>query len=130
MSQGRTKPKAQRAAGWGFQSQSSFTDDGDAALSVSSLLNDVKAYEAATPLECHPLNLQPQAKCLEHGLVQLASIYTTFWQTEFIVQDMQDIWLNLRALLNYMKIYKPRMDGHTPAASQVADTIGVFTSSI
>ena len=30
VSQDGTKPKAWRVAGWGFQSQSSFTDDGDA----------------------------------------------------------------------------------------------------
>jgi hypothetical protein len=99
-------------------------------LLVSHLLIDVAAYEVVTPPECCPQNLKPLVKWLEHSLVQLASVYITFWQTEFIVWDMQHVWLELKAILNYMQTYKPQMDGHTPAAGQVADTIGVFTTSV
>ena len=99
-------------------------------LSVSSLVNDVIAYETVTPMERRLPHLQPLVKWLEHGLLQLQSVYTTFRQTEFIVRDVQRMWLELRAVLDYMEIYKPRMDGHAPAAVCAADTIGVFTSSI
>jgi hypothetical protein len=99
-------------------------------LSVSSLVNDVIAYETITPMECCPLHLQPLVKWLEHGLLQLQSVYTTFRQTEFIVWDVQCMWLELWAVLDYMEIYKPQMDGHAPTAVWVADTIGAFTSSI
>ena len=72
----------------------------------------------------------PLVKWLERDLLQLQSVYTTFRQTEFIVWDVQRMWLELQAVLDYMEIYKPQMDGHTPAAVWVADTISVFTSSI
>ena len=67
---------------------------------------------------------------LEHGLARLQSVYTNFRQMEFSVQDVQRMWLELTALLDYMQIYKPRMDGYSPSASGVADTVGVFTHDL
>jgi hypothetical protein len=100
------------------------------SISVTSLLDRVKLYERATPQARRPPSVAPLAKWLEHGLVQLGSVHTTFRQTEFIVRDMQRVWLELWAVLDYMEIYKPCMDGRAPAAVEVADTIGVFTHSI
>ena len=74
--------------------------------------------------------LLPMMKWLEYGLSQLKSVYATYRQVEFVVRDVQRVWLELRALLDYMEIYKPRMEGHSPVAAAVADTVGVFTHSI
>jgi hypothetical protein len=35
-------------------------------------------------------------------------------------------WLDIWAALDYMKIHKPRMDGHTPPGD-VVDTVGTIT---
>jgi hypothetical protein len=40
------------------------------------------------------------------------------------------MWLHVWGILDYMEIYKPRMDGQAPPAAGVADTIGTFTTSI
>ena len=90
-------------------------------ISVDSLLDCVRLYEADTPSNKQPPILQPIVKMLEHGLAWLQSIYTNFWQMEFSVWDVQWMWLELTALLDYMQIYKPRMDGYSP---------GVFTHDL
>ena len=98
--------------------------------SVNSLLSRIQAYKKVTPPERCPAMLHPMVKWLEHCLVQLNSVYATFRQVEFLVRDIQRVWLELRGLLNYMEIYKPRMDGLTDAAVAVGETNGVFTHSI
>jgi hypothetical protein len=98
--------------------------------SVDYLLKRIRRYQAATPSEFHPRALPPWVKMLEHGLAQLQSIHMNFRQLEFTVRDVQRFWLELTALLDYMDIYKPRMDGYLPKADVVANTIGVFTSDL
>lgn len=53
----------------------------------------------------------------------------SFRHIEFVVRDLQRLWLEIWAILDYMEIYKPRMDGHT-SPGDVADTVGTITSSI
>ena len=53
-----------------------------------------------------------------------------FCHIKFVVQDLQRMWLHVWGILNYMEIYKHRMDGHAPSGEGVADTIGTFTTSI
>jgi hypothetical protein len=86
----------------------------------------VKLYQADTPSNKQPPILQPTVKMLEHGLAQFVSLYTNFWQMEFSMWDVQQMWLELTALLDYMQIYKPHMDRYAPSASGVANMIGVF----
>jgi hypothetical protein len=95
-------------------------------ISVNSLLDHVKLYQADTPSTKQPPTLQHSVKMLEHGLARLESVYTNFWEMEFSMQDVQWMWLELTAMLEYIQIYKPWMDGYTPSASQVANMIGVF----
>ena len=54
----------------------------------------------------------------------------SFHHVEFVVRDLQRVWLHVWAVLYYMEIYKPCMDGVTVPGDGVADTIGTFTSSI
>ena len=54
----------------------------------------------------------------------------SFDHIEFVVQDLQRMWLHVWGILDYMEIYKPRMDGHAPPGKGVADTIGTFITSI
>ena len=53
----------------------------------------------------------------------------SFRHIEFVVRDLQRLWLEIWAILDYMEIYKPRMDGHT-SPGDVADTVGTITTSI
>ena len=98
--------------------------------SVTSLLKRIEKYASSSPAQHHPPTLKPYVKWLEHGLVQLQSVYTTFQQMVFIMRSIQRVWLETTALLDYMEVYKPRMDGHSPPAACIADTIGAFTNSI
>jgi hypothetical protein len=98
--------------------------------SVDSLLERLKNYQAKTPSERQPRILHPFVKMLVHSLARLESVYTNFRQMEFSIRDVQRTWLELTALLDYMEIYKPRMDGHAHSASEVANTIGVFTHDL
>jgi hypothetical protein len=98
--------------------------------SVDFLLERVKHYLVKTPSERQPVILSPFVKLLEHGLARLGSVNTNFRQMEFSVRDVQHIWLEITAILDYMEIYKPRMDGRASSASGVANTIGVFTHDL
>ena len=95
-------------------------------ISIDSLLDRVKLYQADNPSSKQPPILQPLVKMLEHGLVQLKLVYTTFQQMEFSMRDVQCMWLELTTLLDYMQVYKPHMDGYAPSASGVTNTVCVF----
>lgn len=96
--------------------------------SVEFLMNRVKKY---TESARNPSTLiQPSVKWLQQVLDQLYSVQTSFRHIVFVVRDLQRVWLHLWAVLDYMEIYKPRMDGNVPPADDVADTIGTFTSNI
>ena len=53
-----------------------------------------------------------------------------FHHMEFIIRDLQRVWLHVWAILDYMQIYKPHMDGLALADKGVANMIGTFTTSI
>jgi hypothetical protein len=93
-------------------------------------LNDrVTKYES-TPVRGNHAALQPSLKWLQQVLDQLYSVNMSFRHIEFVVRDLQRIWLHVWAILDYMEIYKPRIDGFAPPADSVADTVGTFTTSI
>jgi hypothetical protein len=54
----------------------------------------------------------------------------SFRHIEFVVRDLQRVWLHVWAILDYMEIYKPRMDGLALPGDGVADTVGTITMSI
>jgi hypothetical protein len=107
---------------------------GDLKSSVSILLTRVQVLMSGSSKFRAPSTLGPMVKMIEHGLVRLESVWTNFRQMAFGVRDVQRCWLDLMAMLDYMEVYKPRMDsarlavGSPPA--KVADTVGVFTNDI
>jgi hypothetical protein len=107
---------------------------GDLKSSVSVLLTRVQVYISGSSKARVPSTLGPMVKMIEHGLVRLESVWTNFRQMAFGVRDVQRCWLNLMVMLDYMEVYKPRMDsarlavGSLPA--EVANTVGVFTNDI
>ena len=96
--------------------------------SVLFLQNRVKKYQQSNP-QRSPSTLQPAIKWVQQVLEQLCSVQMSFRHIKFVVRDLQRLWLEIWAMLDYMEIYKPRMDGHTPPGD-VADTVGTITTSI
>jgi hypothetical protein len=68
------------------------------------------------------------ATSLRHAMSRLRSMKSAFGQMRFGVTEFQRYYLEIHALLDYLQIYKPRMDGAQPAATAVANCIGVFTN--
>jgi len=64
---------------------------------------------------------------LSQGLSQLEQLPMDFTQLKFCVAEVQQAYLELMAGLDYLYIYKPRMDGILPPATKTVQTIGVFT---
>lgn len=64
-----------------------------------------------------------------HTLPRLAALPMSFEQVCFCVTDYQRLYLEVRGLMDYVEIYKPRMDGKAPRVYPVADCIGVFTTT-
>ena len=98
--------------------------------SVIFLEDRVKKYQESTSPKRNSPAIQPSVKWLQQVLDQLYSVEMSFRHIEFVVRDLQRVWLHVWAILDYMEIYKPRMDGHAPPGDGVADTIGTFTASI
>ena len=117
--------------GLGKLSDSKF---GELKSSVSALLSRVQAYVSNLSTSWPPPTLGPMVTMIEHGLVRLGSVWTNFRQMAFGVRDVQRCWLDVRAMLDYMEVYKPRMD--TPGLAvgsppvEVAETVGVFTNDV
>jgi hypothetical protein len=65
---------------------------------------------------------------LRHALFRLRSLKSAFGQMRFGVTEFQRYYLEIYALLDYLLIYKPRMDGAQPAATTIANCIGAFTN--
>jgi hypothetical protein len=68
------------------------------------------------------------AKSMKHGFSCLRSLKSTFGQMRFSVTEFQHYYLEIYAILGYLQIYKPCMDGAQPAATTVANCIGAFTN--
>jgi len=64
---------------------------------------------------------------LLHASNHIRHLKTTFTQMVFGVTEFQHCYLELLGLLDYLEIYKPRMDGILPAATTVANCFGAFT---
>jgi hypothetical protein len=65
---------------------------------------------------------------MRHALFRLRSLKCAFGQMRFTVTEFQRYYLEVYALLDYLQIYKPRMDGEQVAATAVANCIGAFTN--
>lgn len=101
---------------------------------VSVELSRVERYLRATPPARIPPSLGPSVQMMKHSLARLKSIAMEFHQMEFQVRDVQRSWLEVVAMLDYMEVYRPRMDctqgtvfADTP---ETAKTIGVFTADL
>ena len=102
--------------------------------SVSFLLARVDKYTSNASSRVPP-TLGPIVKMIEHGMARVEFVCTNFRQMQFGVRDVQRCWLDATATLDYMEVYKPRMDSwrltvSASVPSAVADTMGVFTTDL
>ena len=102
--------------GLGKLSDSKF---GELKSSVTILLSQVQVFMSDLSKSQPPPTLGPMVKIIEHGLIHLGSVCTNFHQMEFGMRDVQRCWLDVRAMLDYMKMYKPQMDSPRFAAGTV-----------
>ncbi|KAF8803443.1 hypothetical protein BYT27DRAFT_7260182 [Phlegmacium glaucopus] len=84
--------------------------------------------------KCHPNPpnslLLLLATAMSSACICIGSLKSAFGQMRFNVTEFQHYYLKIRALLDYLEIYKPRMDGLQPAATTVANCIGAFTNTL
>ena len=80
--------------------------------SVTFLLQHSKQYHTSS--KHTPPFILPMIKWLQHVLNQLCYVHMSFCHAQFIVHNLQRVWLHLWAVLNYMEIFKPQMDGLAP----------------
>ena len=67
-------------------------------------------------------------KAMDDALVRVGSLKSPFGLMWFKITEFQRFYLELHALIDYLEIYKPRMDGQQPPATTVANCIGAFTN--
>ena len=93
---------------------------------LESRIDDYKqTFTDPSPPNAYLLSM---AKSMQDAFVRLSSLKTTFTEMRFGLTEFQRYFLEVRGCLDYLVLYKPRMDGQKPAATTVANCIGVFTN--
>jgi hypothetical protein len=93
---------------------------------MMSLENRIEEYKTTRQ---KPNNLLLAiAKAMRDACIRLGSLKTTFSEMRFGVTEFQRYYLEVRGCLDYLEIYKPRMDGLKPAAETVANCVGASTN--
>src|ERR1700742_5194572 len=92
----------------------------------SSLSTRVRAsLQAASKPNSH---LQALLKAMEHAACRLDWCSGLYLEMRFSVTELQRFYLKVLAFIDYIEIYKPRMDGARSPAKELASCIGAFTS--
>ena len=91
------------------------------------LVDRIAKYHSNTP---NPNTVLP---ILKRDLLQVSTrigyLKTTFTQMVFGVTEFQRCYLEILGLLDYLEIYRPRMDGKFPPATSAANCVGAFTNA-
>lgn len=97
---------------------------------IASLQSRFQAYMLD---EKHPRKnelVKALSNALNHAFKRLECLPMSFRQTNFGLSQVQRYYLEIVAALDYLMVYKPRMDGVAPPATQVAATVGTFTTDM
>ena len=68
------------------------------------------------------------SKAVLHACVQISCLMTTFLEMKFGITEFQWYYLETLGLIDYLEIYKPRIDGIQTHTGSVDNCMGVFTS--
>ena len=90
------------------------------------LFNEVARLRSANGLlDKHPL-LPSLLIHLERAINRLRAVTMSYREAVMSLRLMQRLWLELHALMDYVHVYLPLMEGRVPPTSQVAPVIGCF----
>jgi hypothetical protein len=67
-------------------------------------------------------------RAMQDSFSRLDSLKTTFTEMRFGVTEFQRYYLEICGCLDYLEIYKPRMDGEISPAESVANCMGAITN--
>lgn len=95
---------------------------------VSFLMEKVDEYEKITEPERRPPILRPLVKSMTHALSRLDNIGMSYCDMLCGVTNLQRLFLEVQALIDYMTVYKPKMDRRLGSPPPVANTVGAFTT--
>ena len=90
---------------------------------VDEYLNKIK------PSDAHPV-IRPLSVALRRTLNRLRAVAMTRREVLFECRQVQRQWMELRALMDYIEIYEPRMEGRVPPAKETANVMGCFVHGV
>ena len=93
---------------------------------MTGLENRLEDYKKTTPKPNHLLSTL--VKAMHDACHRLGSLKTTYSEMRFGVTEFQRYYLEARGCLDYLELYRPRMDGEKPPAETVANCVGAFTN--
>lgn len=67
-------------------------------------------------------------RAMRDAFIRLDSLKTTFTEMRIGVAEFQRYYLEIYGCLDYLEIYKPRMEGTRPAAESVMNCVGAITN--
>lgn len=68
-------------------------------------------------------------KAMHHACIRLGFLNCAFVEMQFGVTEFQRYYLEVLGMLDYLEIYKPRIDGVLAHATSIANCIGAYTST-
>ena len=93
---------------------------------MTGLENRLEDYKKTTPKPNHLLSTL--VKAMHDACHRLGSLKTTYSEMRFGVIEFQRYYLEACGCLDYLELYRPRMDGEKPPAETVANCVGAFTN--
>ncbi|KAJ7488482.1 hypothetical protein B0H11DRAFT_2230015 [Mycena galericulata] len=97
---------------------------------VHSILLDYKAYIADTTQNKIPPPLNPLVRSLRAVLERLHAVPSTFEEAYLAVRNMQRTFLEVDAIMEYMRVYKPRIEDPLGVGMRPGRLMGVYTGDL
>ncbi|KAJ6607489.1 hypothetical protein B0H10DRAFT_2227793 [Mycena sp. CBHHK59/15] len=99
------------------------------AQPTNTLIEEYKVYAKSIPPPGKVISLFPAlVQTLSLGLERLQTLPSTYSKMVLGVTNLQRAYLELRGLLSYMTIYKPRMEDPDAVSALPDGCVGVYTS--
>ncbi|KAF9044195.1 hypothetical protein BJ165DRAFT_1528756 [Panaeolus papilionaceus] len=98
---------------------------------VESLQDRFTKWSSSTP-DDKPVKkfVSVLERALHYTFVRLQALTTTWHQIRFTLTELQRYYLEMLGCLDYVEVYKPRMDAAQSSRPTLAKTIGIFTSKV
>ena len=94
--------------------------------SCERLNQRVEQYRANVDSSNHHPSIHSFSVNLSRSLGRLRAVALTLKESLFECRQVQRQWMELRALMDYIEIYEPYMEGRVPPANTAANVIGCF----